>query len=116
MNPEIHLPEHMRLQPLARFIRFLFYPLSLICAIMYFNDYSQFARIEQLCHQRHACHSYCIIDGFPDNLCHDTEINIEYNGNKYKHFFQYIDPYGAGYFVNKGESLTVYMEKPLGSV
>ena len=39
------------------------------------------------------CHAYCISDNFPDNLCHEVEYNIEYNGNKYKHFFEYHDPY-----------------------
>ena len=101
MNPEVHLPEHMRLRSPARLIRFLFYPLSLISAIMYFNDYSQFARIEALCGKRHVCHAYCITDGFPDSMCHEEDFEITYNGNSYKNFFHYFDPYGDGYLTNK---------------
>ena len=28
-------------------------------------------------------------------MCHEVEYKIEYNGNKYKHFFEYHDPYSS---------------------
>jgi len=48
--------------------------------------------IEQLCEQRHVCHGYCIADNFPDSVCDERDVKIEYNGNAYSEFFYYPDP------------------------
>jgi hypothetical protein len=49
MNEEIHLPEHMRVGKIARIVRFMFYPLTMVASIMYFNDYPEFVEIGELC-------------------------------------------------------------------
>ena len=69
---ETHLPEHMRLKFAGRLIRFLFYPLTILAAIMYLNSYPEFKDIDELCNNRHICHAYCISDNFPDNNCKEV--------------------------------------------
>jgi hypothetical protein len=39
-----------------------------------------------------VCHSYCITDNFPDSVCNQREVPIEYNNNVYSDFFYYPNP------------------------
>ena len=96
INSDIYLPEHVRKSKPEKFFRFLLYPLSLAGFIMYFNNYPEYTEIYDLCKKRHLCHGQCITDNFPDNICKEVEYNIVYNGNHYKYFFEYPDPYSFG--------------------
>lgn len=90
---ETHLPEHMRFNKVARFIRFLFMPISLMGLILQLNTVPELGEIQDTCQIRNTCYSHCTNDNFPYLMCEFQEFALTYNQNEYTQFFKYPNPH-----------------------
>jgi hypothetical protein len=67
-------------------------PISLLAIILNMDRNISYHKVEEFCHVRNECLSYCTNDNFPELNCEFQDVNLEYNGNKYDKFYIYSNP------------------------
>ena len=82
----------MRLDFVPRLLRFLFWPICAMAAVVLLRHNSLYTQISEYCERRTECYAGCTNDNFPFSSCVAQTNEIEYNGVTYKDFFFYLKP------------------------
>jgi hypothetical protein len=83
----------------------MFMPISMFAIVCIMNKASEHRLIYELSMQRQVCLTRCTEDNFPTLSCDYKEVNIEYNGVSYQHFYVFPNPnlYEKEYHLAKQE-------------
>lgn len=82
----------MRFGRFLRTVRFFFMPISLLAIILNMDRNEEYHTVEEYCHVRNECLSYCTNDNFPEINCKFQDVSLTYNGNEYSKFYTYKNP------------------------